>query len=27
VVRVERYTDHTVLDVRYQNDTREQWMK
>jgi hypothetical protein len=27
VVRVERYSDHTVLDVRYQNDTREQWMK
>jgi hypothetical protein len=27
VLRVERYSDHTVLDVRYQNDTREQWMK
>lgn len=27
VVRGERYSDHTVLDVRYQNDTREQWMK
>ena len=27
VVRVERYSDHTVLDVRYQNGTREQWMK
>jgi hypothetical protein len=27
VVRVERYSDHTVLDVRYQNGSREQWMK
>jgi hypothetical protein len=27
VVRVEGYSDHTVLDVRYQNGTREQWMK
>jgi len=27
VVRVERYSDHTVLDVRYQNGTREKWMK
>ena len=27
VVRVERYFDHTVLDVRYQNGTREKWMK
>jgi len=27
VVRVERYSDHTVLGVRYQNGTREKWMK
>ena len=27
VVRVERYSDHTVLEVRYQNGTREKWMK
>lgn len=27
VVRVERYSDHTVLDVRYQNGTGEKWMK
>ena len=27
VVRVEQYSDHTVLDVRCQNGTREKWMK
>ena len=27
VVSVERYSDHTVLEVRYQNGTREKWMK
>ena len=27
VVRIERYADHTVLDVRYQNGTREKWTK
>ena len=27
VVRVERYSDHTVIGVRYQNGTREKWMK
>jgi len=27
VVRVERYSDHTVLDIRYQNGSREKWMK
>jgi len=27
VVRVERYSDHMVLDIRYQNGTREKWMK
>ena len=27
VVRFERYSDHTVLDVRYQNGSREKWMK
>ena len=27
VIRVERYPDQTILDVRYQNGTREKWMK
>jgi len=27
VVGFERYSDHTVLDVRYQNGSREKWMK
>src|SRR5215471_89479 len=27
VVGFERYADHTVLDVRYQNGSREKWMK
>ena len=27
VVGFERYSDHTVLDVRYQNGNREKWMK
>jgi len=27
VVGLERYSDHTVLDVRYQNGSREKWMK
>lgn len=27
IVRIERYSDHTVLDIRYQNGTREKWMK
>ena len=27
VVDLERYSDHTVLDVRYQNGSREKWMK
>lgn len=27
VVAFERYSDHTVLDVRYQNGSREKWMK
>ena len=27
VVRVERYSDHMVLDVRYENGTREKWTK
>jgi len=27
VVRVERYSDHTVLEVRYLDGTREKWMK
>ena len=27
VVRIERYSDHTVVDGRYQNGTREKWMK
>lgn len=27
VVRVERYSDHTVVDVRYQHGTREKWEK
>jgi hypothetical protein len=27
VIRVERYSDHTVLDIRYQNGTREKWTK
>jgi hypothetical protein len=27
VVRFERYSDHTFLYVRYQNDSREKWMK
>jgi hypothetical protein len=27
VVRVERYQDHTVLDVRYQDGRREKWTK
>src|SRR5262245_54906959 len=27
IMRLERYSDHTVLDVRYQNGTREKWVK
>ena len=27
IVRIERYSDHTVLDVRYQNGSREKWTK
>jgi hypothetical protein len=27
VVRFERYADHTVLDVRYQDGRREKWTK
>jgi hypothetical protein len=27
VVAFERYSDHVVLDVRYQNGSREKWMK
>lgn len=27
VVGFERYSDHTVLDVRYQDGSREKWMK
>jgi hypothetical protein len=27
IVRIERYSDHTVLDLRYQNGTREKWTK
>lgn len=27
VVRLERYSDHTVVDIRYENGTREKWMK
>jgi len=27
IVRVERYSDHTILDVRYQNGAREKWLK
>ena len=27
VVGFERYSDHTVLDVHYQNGSREKWMK
>jgi hypothetical protein len=27
VVRVERYSDHTAIGVRYQNGTREKWVK
>ena len=27
VVTFERYSDHTVLHVRYQNGSREKWMK
>jgi hypothetical protein len=27
ILRVERYSDHTVLDVRYPNGTREKWTK
>jgi hypothetical protein len=27
VVRVERYSDHTVINVRHQNGTREKWMR
>ena len=27
IMRVERYADHTVLDVRYQDGRREQWTK
>jgi len=27
IVRVERYSDHMVLDIRYQNGSREKWMK
>ena len=27
VVGFERYSDHTVLDLRYQNGSREKWMK
>ena len=27
ILRIDRYSDHSVLDVRYQNGTREKWMK
>ena len=27
VVGFERYSDHTILNVRYQNGSREKWMK
>jgi hypothetical protein len=27
IVRFERYSDHTVLDVRYQDGRREKWTK
>jgi hypothetical protein len=27
VLRVDRYSDHVILNIRYQNGTREKWMK
>ncbi len=27
IVRIERYSDHTVRDVRYQKGSREKWTK
>lgn len=27
ILRIERYSDHKVLDVRYSNGTREKWTK
>lgn len=27
VLGIERYSDHTFLTVRYQNGSREKWMK
>lgn len=27
ILHIERYADHTVLDVRYQDGTREKWTK
>jgi hypothetical protein len=27
VIGFQRYSDHTVVDVRYQNGSREKWMK
>ena len=27
IVAFERYSDHSVVDVRYQNGSREKWMK
>ena len=27
ILHIERYSDHIILDVRYQNGTREKWTK
>ena len=27
IARIERYSDHTVIDVRHQDGSREKWMK